>query len=266
LWQTHLDTPLKSGVKRLYANKESFAALKTDGTAIAWGNPINGGDFGTPTEAALQFSYIAFKPVVYNFARLFSNSFAFVGVTVVPLTVKIEGITEGEAVRGGFTRSFTLTTSEKPDGFVLSEDVKMEPADCGKVGWKSTSEDKTTYSLIFTPTAPKSQKCTLVVPANSFSAFEDLKNEEKKLTFFIDLVPGKPTVAIEGINENAIVSGERNVTFRISEDVPENGGDLEKPENAFTSSDVVVQPVGSILKHQLGGISKIFFSRFFFSR
>ncbi|MCX6409947.1 MAG: fibronectin type III domain-containing protein [Actinobacteria bacterium] len=44
---------LSSGVAQVFAGYEAFAALKTDGSAVAWGNPAYGGDASAPVGGTL---------------------------------------------------------------------------------------------------------------------------------------------------------------------------------------------------------------------
>jgi len=240
-WET-LETQLQSGVRRLYSTREAFAVMKSDRSIVAWGNPANGGNFGLQAPKQEAIFTIGGEEEISTFERVYSSAFAFAAVQVVPLTVKIDGIEADEAVPGGSSRALILTTSEKTSNFDLSNDLNIDPPDCGSVS-KGATEGETIYNASFRPSSAKSQKCTITVAQDSFSAFEDLKNEESKLVFYVDAVPGKPTVTIDGIEEGGIVSTEVEVTFRLSEASSES----IQPENAFTAADIIVQPTATTI-------------------
>ena len=54
--------------RSIYADKMAFAALKADGSAVAWGNKYNGGD---PSEVQHQ---------LVDVGSIYSTEFAFVAL------------------------------------------------------------------------------------------------------------------------------------------------------------------------------------------
>lgn len=63
---------LKSGVVDIYANKYAFAALKSDGSLIAWGNREFGGD-SRSVSGKLKFGVVAVSSTDSAFAALKSD-------------------------------------------------------------------------------------------------------------------------------------------------------------------------------------------------